>query len=187
MCSLDSFHRRVGASLYERDPSAPASKPRHTCLVAEQDGEAHALSGFCILRGGAEIAHLYVEPESHGNGWLAAQLLDNAEIELHEHRGCECAHLSVSVRNLRAIRFYEKHGWVGSARQPWMSTAPWVAWRPDEMRIEDEELRARVLDSGLTAEEHAATSMRGAAMKKFLAYPPAEDVPRRLTSYPSRR
>lgn len=192
LCTLESFERRVGSSLFERDPTAPGhARPRHTCLVAEHEdprraGDADAaLAGFAILRGGAELAHLYVENESHGNGWLAAQLLDAAETELYEHRGCECAHLSVSVRNLRAQRFYEKHGWIGTPKRAWMRTAPWVAWRPDALRIEDEELRARVLDGGLTAEEHAATSMRGQCMKKFLEFPPEEDVPRSRSSLPA--
>ena len=80
--------------------------------------------------------------------------------------GCELAHLRVATRNLRAIRFYERNGYVGTAQQPWMSTEPWQSFWPPELAL-DEALRTT---NGLTAAELAATSMRGRAFKKFLGF-----------------
>jgi ribosomal protein S18 acetylase RimI-like enzyme len=177
VCGIPCFERRVGASLYESFSSEVA---RPTTLVAEQDGEG--IRGFAIVRGGREIEHIYVAPEAHGTG-LANKLLAAAEHTMLNERGCELAFLAVAVRNLRAYRFYERHGWVPTARHPQMSTAPWQPVRPPELALPETE-RRRVCDAhgGLTEEELEATRMRGTLMKKFLGYDVGV-VPRRR-SYP---
>lgn len=186
LCSLESFERRVGASLFEQDTMTPAAggsdAPRPTSLLV--DGAGGDCIAFAMIRGGIELAHLYVAPEEHGSG-VAASLLMHAERVLHEERSCELAYLSVAVRNLRAIRFYEKHGWVSSSRQAWMRTQPWQSVRPDELRLSDD-AAAGALDEygGLTEEEHHATTMRGQSMKKFLGYDVGALRPRAMTSYP---
>lgn len=189
LCGPDSFRRRVAVSLFEVDPTAAPPTPRPTTLVAEPCNGGGRIAGFAMLRGGAELAHLYVAPEAHGTG-LASHLLQNLESVLYEQRGCEVAHLSVAVRNLRAVRFYEKHGWVGTPKGPWMSTAPWQPSRPEELPLDldDASLRAHVLGQcGLTAEERSATTMRGTLMKKYLGYDVGVVLPRKLvTTLPKR-
>ena len=167
LCGLPSFVRRVGVSLFERQDLSARLRP--TALVAEQSAQA-GVCGFAIIRGGAEIEHIYVAPEAHGTG-VASKLLVEAERVMLEERGCEVAHLVVSVSNLQARRFYEKHGWIGSSRQPWMSTAPWQAVRPPELQLPDD-MRASGLDDrgGLTEAELAATTMRCTQYKKFLGF-----------------
>lgn len=182
VCGLPCFERRVGASLFEADSSLPEARRvvRPTALVAEQGVEG--IRGFAVVRGGAEVEHIYVAPEAHGSG-LATELLAAAERVMLDERGCELAHLSVAVRNLRAYRFYERQGWVPSARHPRMSTAPWQVVRPPELAL-PEAVSMTVCDArgGLTKEELEATRMRGTLMKKFLGFD-VGPVPRRR-SYP---
>ena len=184
LCTLNLFERRVGASLFEVDASLPIDERviRPTALVAE--GNDSALHGFAVLRGGAELEHLYVDPALHGTA-LGSSLLAASERILHTERGCDVAHLVVSVRNRRAVRFYERHGWVGSPpQQPWMSTAPWEAVRPphgSESAEDDGGGVDLIRGGGLTEEELIATKMRCTQMKKWLGYeqPP---VPRMRSS-----
>ena len=62
LCTLNLFERAIGASLFEVDASLPIDERviRPTALVAE--GTDSALHGFAVLRGGAELEHLYVDP-----------------------------------------------------------------------------------------------------------------------------
>jgi GNAT superfamily N-acetyltransferase len=179
-CDCKWFERRVGASLYEHDGSEPeASRTvRPTALVAEHCGGGAV--GFAVIGGGAEIQHIYVSHEQHGSG-LAADLLAHAEQRMLE-RGSELAHLVVAVSNLRARRFYEKHGWIATDRQPWMCTAPWEAMRPAELRL-PEPLASEARDDrgGLTEEEIEMTTMRCGQFKKFLGYD--QPLVPRLRSY----
>lgn len=163
LCGPHTFTRRISACIFERDTTVV----RPTALIAE-DYNGVAL-GFAVLRGGAEIEHLYVAPEHHGTG-LGAALLGSAESILMDERQCEMAFLTVAVRNLQASRFYEKHGWVGTARLKSMSTAPWEPYQPPELAVADAPTGETHSQWGLTEDELDATRMRGMMLKKFLGY-----------------
>ena len=183
-CTLPFFERRALASLFEHDCSLPVRSrvARSTALLAEHEHGGTRLCGFAIIRGGTQIAHIYVEPEAHGTG-VGRELLAAAEHEMYHERGCEVAHLVVSVRNLRALRFYEKYGWIGSDRQAWMKTEPWEAVpvpcgcsASDAMPTQDggtgvaARETSRLDSESFTSDELEATNMRCTAMKKFLGY-----------------
>ena len=163
-CGVRTFERRISVSLFEHDPAA-AESVRPTALIAEDaDGDA---VGFAVLRGGFEIEHLYVVPELHGTG-LGAQLLGSAEDVLLNERNCKLAILTVAVRNLQASRFYEKYGWVGTARIE--RDMPWEPWRPPDLPVVDVAAGQALSQWGLTDEELDATRMRGKMLKKWLGY-----------------
>jgi GNAT superfamily N-acetyltransferase len=61
-------------------------------------------------RGDAMVSLFYVVPEQRGTG-LAAALHAYAVQVLRDHR-VPTARLSVAPQNVRALRFYEKCGWV---------------------------------------------------------------------------
>ena len=167
LCELHTFERRVGVSLFERNPSDDTVRP--TMLVMERCNDAaassHDVVAFAVVRGGAELEHIFVDSEVRGTR-VASKLLAAAEDIMRNERGCDVAHLVVAARNARAIRFYEKNAWISTDRRPWMTTAPWVPVRPPELRI-PAELSAQVDHSGgLTELEHAATRMRCRQYKK---------------------
>ena len=180
---VDCFQRRVGFSLFEHNSTADEFSPRPTALLAMEgpggeDGSSSSsstckgdnLQGFVIVRGGVEIEHFYLHPDVQGTG-LAQRLLANAEHTMLEERGCTVAHLSVASRNLRALRFYEKHGWVPTPPRPWMTTDPWVPVRPLELPVQSALKDAAVEQrGGLTEEELEAMTMRGTRLKKILGY-----------------
>jgi L-amino acid N-acyltransferase YncA len=84
-------------------------------LVAEEDG---AIIGFAIfgacrdadLAGWGQLNAIYVAPDAWRRG-VGASLLDESCARLAT-LGFERAALWVLRDNLRARRFYEKHGWV---------------------------------------------------------------------------
>lgn len=65
--------------------------------------------GFCTIRAD-ELMHLFVAHESRGIG-IAQALLRDGEERLHE-ADIEVAWLACVIGNVRAARFYEKHGWM---------------------------------------------------------------------------
>ncbi len=75
------------------------------CIVACAGGE---LAGFARWEGNG-IAQVFVLPAWHGRG-AATLLLTSAEEELNR-AGHKRIWLQCQVGNLRARRFYEKHGW----------------------------------------------------------------------------
>ena len=81
-------------------------------FVAERDGRILGL-GATARSGDAErvgeIAQLYVHPDVWGSG-VGDQLLLELEDDLRS-RGCDAALLEVAASNVRAVRFYERHGW----------------------------------------------------------------------------
>ncbi len=85
---------------------------RFRVFVAERDGRIVGL-GATTTTGDAErvgeIAQLYVHPDVWGSG-VADQLLHELEADLRA-RGCGAALLEVAAGNVRATRFYERHGW----------------------------------------------------------------------------
>lgn len=90
-------------------------------LVAEEDG---ALIGFAQLRGSleaygdVELARLYVDRGHHGRG--LAQTLMSAAIDAARDLGGDTLWLGVWERNARAIRFYEKCGFVDVGSHPFL-------------------------------------------------------------------
>ena len=177
---LAFFEQRTACSLFERNASLPTAScdVRPTALMSQ--GARGDLSAFAVVRGGAEVEQLYVLPGAHGSG-VAASILGTAEGILME-RGCDVAHLVVAVRNLRARRFYEKHGWLETDRQPWMSTAPWEpvpCGAPP--KSQDAGCRSRDPENSALSPGALATTMRCMTLKKFLGYDQGE-VPR-MTSY----
>ncbi len=144
---------------------------RPTALVVD-DGPTSSgtgIKGFAVIRGGAEVEHLYVEPDMQGHG-IGSTLLTAAEQIMLEQRQCTHAHLVVAFRNQRAIRFYKRHAWITTDRLPWMSTAPWEAVRPPELPLPAPFHRDVDTRGGLTQQEVEATCMRCTSMKKFLGY-----------------
>ena len=171
LCTLQSFERRVGVSLLEHDPALHQRRP--TALIAD-DGSTAAVDGmsvrgFAVIRGGAEVEQLYVQPDAQGHG-IGSTLLAAAEKIMLEERHCTHAHLVVALRNQRAINFYKRNAWIPTERLPWMSTAPWEPVRPLELPVPAPFHREVDVRGGLTREEFAATRMRCTSMKKFLGY-----------------
>ena len=95
--------------------------PSTITLLAEDGG---ALVGFAQLRrtesphGEIEIARLYVDRDQHGRG--VAQTLMQASIDVARELGAATVWLGVWERNARAIRFYEKCGFVDTGAQPFL-------------------------------------------------------------------
>lgn len=99
--------------------------PVTTIVVAEQGG---TLAGFVTIDSRKRyLDQIVAAPESWGSG-IAAALLDEAK-RLSPH-GIE---LMVNKDNLRAIRFYEKHGFAcsGEGANPVSGKiVDKMAWRP---------------------------------------------------------
>ena len=62
-----------------------------------------------------EVSKMYVLPVHHGAG-LAAALMREA-VATAERLGCRCVWLGVNEHNLRAQRFYAKHGFVANGNK----------------------------------------------------------------------
>ncbi len=71
-------------------------------------GPGSAPLGMCVIRED-EMQQLFVSPAARGSG-LAARLLCDAEVRLTEG-GVTEAWLDVVAQNVRARRFYARHGW----------------------------------------------------------------------------
>lgn len=71
-------------------------------------GSTGAPTGLCMTRDD-ELYQLYVAAPSRGVG-VAGALLEDGEARLVA-AGVETAWLACAIGNLRAARFYEKHGW----------------------------------------------------------------------------
>ncbi len=79
--------------------------PRIECLVVEREGR---VEGFVALRG-SELLHFGTAPGTWGGG-LAGEALHLAEVRM-SGGGVGRAWLWVMEDNVRARRFYERHGW----------------------------------------------------------------------------
>ncbi|MGW8483904.1 N-acetyltransferase family protein [Microbacterium sp. NPDC055903] len=87
----------------------------HRMLVAEDAGEILGWAGFGPARdpgqpSRGELAGLYVHPSAWSTG-VGHALIERAEHELRREDFAE-AYLWVLAGNDRAIRFYERHGWI---------------------------------------------------------------------------
>jgi putative acetyltransferase len=98
--------------------------PAATITCAERDGE---LIGFVTIDAKGYLDQIVVAPETWGSA-LATALLDEAK-----RLSPEQVMLHVNKDNTRAIRFYEKHGFIiaGEEQNP-RSGAPIyrMSWRP---------------------------------------------------------
>ncbi|MCC7002111.1 MAG: GNAT family N-acetyltransferase [Gemmatimonadaceae bacterium] len=106
--------------------------PRLRLLVAEDP--AGSWAGFALLRGGSraegvrgarpvEIVRFYTRAAWYGRG-VGAQLMDGALAAARE-AGHDEAWLQVWEGNARAIRFYEKSGFVARGRNPFRFGDVW--------------------------------------------------------------
>jgi ribosomal protein S18 acetylase RimI-like enzyme len=67
------------------------------------------------IRPAIELSKMYVLPAHHGSG-VAAALMD-AALSAAADRGAGCIWLGVNDKNLRAQRFYKKHGFTVSGNR----------------------------------------------------------------------
>jgi ribosomal protein S18 acetylase RimI-like enzyme len=97
--------------------------PERTVLVARAAGR---LVGYAMLIDGivadpdvaravpahpaVELSKLYVAADGHGSG--VATVLMTAALQRAAHAGARCVWLGVNQKNLRAQRFYGKHGFT---------------------------------------------------------------------------
>jgi ribosomal protein S18 acetylase RimI-like enzyme len=101
-----------------RQQTAELEDPRLHTLIGEAGGVAVAYAQLrqveppdCVTGpASAEIARFYLERSWHGRG--PAQTLMDAVLALARDLGVETLWLGVWERNLRAIAFYRKHGFV---------------------------------------------------------------------------
>jgi diamine N-acetyltransferase len=92
--------------------------PKNVALLVERDG---VLIGFAQLRREGEkveIARFYVDRAHHGEG-IAQELMQRC-IEVARELGAQTLWLGVWERNPRAIRFYEKCGFVDIGSHPFL-------------------------------------------------------------------
>ena len=118
--AITAFLRDV---LAERNFDAYLADPDRLILVAE---EAGVMLGYTMLvfaepadadaraaarlRPTAELSKCYLRAETHGRGVAAA--LMTATLDAARARGAAGSWLGVNQENARAIRFYEKNGFV---------------------------------------------------------------------------
>ena len=124
--AIAAFLRDV---LAEGNFDAYLADPDRLILVAEVAGEAEeagVMLGYTMLvfaepadddaraaatiRPTAELSKCYLRAETHGRGVAAA--LMNATLDAARARGAAGSWLGVNQENARAIRFYEKNGFV---------------------------------------------------------------------------
>ena len=72
-------------------------------------GPAGAPLGMCVIADN-QVDQMFVGRRARGGG-IASVLLADAEERLRGE-GCARAHLDCAIGNARAVRFYQKHGWV---------------------------------------------------------------------------
>jgi diamine N-acetyltransferase len=112
-----NMDRYVAESFSRERQAAEIVDPKSVVLLAEAGRE---LAGYVrLVRGDApttvaepaiEIRRLYVDRRRHGAG--VAQMLMDATVEAARSAGASSIWLAVWERNARAIRFYEKSGFV---------------------------------------------------------------------------
>ncbi len=81
----------------------------YTLLVFEEPGDPEVAAAVGI-RPTVELSKCYVRAETHGAG--VAPALMAATLDAARERGAAGAWLGVNEQNARAIRFYEKNGFV---------------------------------------------------------------------------
>lgn len=91
-------------------------------LIGEENGDAIAYAQLRqtmgALHGDVELARFYVDAPHHGRG-IAQALMDAVEVQARTF-GAGRLWLGVWERNLRAIAFYRKIGFVHCGSQPFL-------------------------------------------------------------------
>jgi GNAT superfamily N-acetyltransferase len=82
----------------------------HRLVVAEAGGK---VVGAVVAKPGT-LEHLFVVPSRWGTG--VADALHAAAVDVSRRAGAAECRLEVLAENLRARRFYERHGWVRDER-----------------------------------------------------------------------
>ena len=90
--TLASFRQRLQAELPDVRVIGPTGEPVGLCTVKDD-----------------ELNQLYVQTAARGTG-IAARLLADGETRIRA-RGVRTAWLACAIGNVRAAKFYEKHGW----------------------------------------------------------------------------
>jgi ribosomal protein S18 acetylase RimI-like enzyme len=110
------------ASAYSEEKQRRELESGHVVLLGEtDDGELIAYTQMRRVRsphGDVEIARFYVDKNHHGRG-IAQQLMQAAQDAAREMGGTTIW-LGVWERNLRAIAFYAKCGFVDVGSQPFL-------------------------------------------------------------------
>lgn len=84
--------------------------PYQHYLALWEDGELIAYSGYFVLYENAEILTVGVDKKHQGNGY-AKQLMEEMLAQAKQ-KGAEMMSLEVRVSNERAIRLYERYGFM---------------------------------------------------------------------------
>jgi ribosomal protein S18 acetylase RimI-like enzyme len=112
----------IATNLSEARFGAYVSDPERLVLAAVEDGEvvgyAMAVRGVpdddvqraVVDRPAVELSKMYAVPEAHGAGASAA--LMERVVAYAEASGARCIWLGVNQQNVRAQRFYAKHGFT---------------------------------------------------------------------------
>ncbi len=120
------------------------SDPSRRYLLGEHDGE---LAAYTLLRVGStdsavdgpnpvEIERFYVDAPWQGRG--EAQRMMQQVMALARQLGGETLWLGVWERNARAIRFYEKHGFVDVGSHPYLLGTDWQTDRVMSQPLADQ-------------------------------------------------
>lgn len=127
---IDAFGAQNRAEDVELYVTKTYGEPQQRREIEDPDGvtllayENDALIAFAQLRrtrspyGEVEIARFYVDRTHHGRG--IAQMLMDATIDAARALGGSTLWLGVWEHNLRAIRFYEKCGFIDVGSQPFL-------------------------------------------------------------------
>jgi GNAT superfamily N-acetyltransferase len=124
---LDTIDRALsrGWREYRHRVHAWVTAPDRTLFVAERDGALVGHLGAVDERGYTGLVMVYITPSARGHGGLNG--LVDAAAEWSRVRGRRELLLEVMERNHRAIRAYEKLGFVASgARHPHPYLAPFA-------------------------------------------------------------
>ncbi|HEX8617769.1 MAG TPA: GNAT family N-acetyltransferase [Thermoanaerobaculia bacterium] len=108
----------VGQAYGETQQRRELEDPNQAVLLVERDGVLLAYAHLRISENEVEIARFYVDRAHHGEG-IAQELMQHA-IDVARERGAKRVWLGVWERNPRAIRFYEKCGFVDFGSHPFL-------------------------------------------------------------------
>lgn len=116
----DAFFRdygRHGVGFPKWLANCAATNPAFVQLLVEDATEIGFVTLGCDLRDPAigRVHHFYITPDHRGQGF--GGLLDDYARETLKAAAARTARLNVTVRNARAIRFYEAQGWKEKARR----------------------------------------------------------------------
>lgn len=114
----DDLEMYVSGTYGEAQQRRELADPNGLAFVVENDGRLIAFAQLRRDRTGIEIARFYVERHHHGAG-LAHELMEAVKAAARAE-GATRLWLGVWERNPRAIRFYEKCGFVDVGSHPFL-------------------------------------------------------------------